>query len=145
MQCLYICIVYLHYVHTKCKLRFKRLDLRFLEIGAFLRVVFTKRDPEFPGISGLIRSSRLKRTLKCVKSFETHFIVRNMHVHFARAKKKRALSDIALSMSLWRSLVQFPVKPSIFRYPFLFNSCSELIIQNLSLTEFCPCMCEIPH
>eukprot|EP00116_Pleurobrachia_bachei_P013130 sb/3473392/ len=31
--------------------RFKRLDLKFLEIGA-MRVVFTKRDPEFPGISG---------------------------------------------------------------------------------------------
>eukprot|EP00116_Pleurobrachia_bachei_P014090 sb/3474352/ len=35
------------------KVRFKRLDLRFLEIGA-LRVVFTKRDPEFPGISGQV-------------------------------------------------------------------------------------------
>eukprot|EP00116_Pleurobrachia_bachei_P015790 sb/3476052/ len=35
------------------KVRFKRLDLRFLEIGA-LRVIFTKRDPEFPGISGQV-------------------------------------------------------------------------------------------
>eukprot|EP00116_Pleurobrachia_bachei_P013119 sb/3473381/ len=35
------------------KVRFKRLDLRFLEIGV-LRVVFTKRDPEFPGISGQV-------------------------------------------------------------------------------------------
>eukprot|EP00116_Pleurobrachia_bachei_P011783 sb/3472045/ len=35
------------------KVRIKRLDLRFLEIGA-LRVVFTKRDPEFPGISGQV-------------------------------------------------------------------------------------------
>eukprot|EP00116_Pleurobrachia_bachei_P015899 sb/3476161/ len=35
------------------KVRFKRLDLRFLEIGA-LRVVFTKRDPEFPGMSGQV-------------------------------------------------------------------------------------------
>eukprot|EP00116_Pleurobrachia_bachei_P015759 sb/3476021/ len=35
------------------KVRFKRLDLTFLEIGA-LRVVFTKRDPEFPGISGQV-------------------------------------------------------------------------------------------
>eukprot|EP00116_Pleurobrachia_bachei_P014077 sb/3474339/ len=33
--------------------RFKRLDLRFLEIGV-LRVIFTKRDPEFPGISGQV-------------------------------------------------------------------------------------------
>eukprot|EP00116_Pleurobrachia_bachei_P017537 sb/3477799/ len=35
------------------KVRFKRLDLRFLEIGV-LRVVFTKRDPQFPGISGQV-------------------------------------------------------------------------------------------
>eukprot|EP00116_Pleurobrachia_bachei_P001227 sb/3461489/ len=35
------------------KVRFKRLDLRFLEIGV-LRVIFTKRDPEFPGISGQV-------------------------------------------------------------------------------------------
>eukprot|EP00116_Pleurobrachia_bachei_P015992 sb/3476254/ len=35
------------------KVRFKRLDLRFLEIGA-LHVVFAKRDPEFPGISGQV-------------------------------------------------------------------------------------------
>eukprot|EP00116_Pleurobrachia_bachei_P014859 sb/3475121/ len=34
-------------------------------------------------------------------------------------------------MSLWRSLVQFPVKPSIFRFSSLFNSCSELIIQSI--------------
>eukprot|EP00116_Pleurobrachia_bachei_P004995 sb/3465257/ len=33
--------------------RFKRLDLRFLEIQG-LRVIFTKRDPEFPGISGQV-------------------------------------------------------------------------------------------
>eukprot|EP00116_Pleurobrachia_bachei_P015572 sb/3475834/ len=31
-----------------------------------------------------------------------------------------------------RSLVQFPVKPSIFRFSSLFNSCSELIIQRTS-------------
>eukprot|EP00116_Pleurobrachia_bachei_P016554 sb/3476816/ len=30
-----------------------RLDLRFLEIGV-LHIVFTKRDPEFPGISGQV-------------------------------------------------------------------------------------------
>eukprot|EP00116_Pleurobrachia_bachei_P018913 sb/3479175/ len=35
------------------KVRFKRLDLRFLEIGV-LRVILTKRDPEFPGISGQV-------------------------------------------------------------------------------------------
>eukprot|EP00116_Pleurobrachia_bachei_P004029 sb/3464291/ len=35
------------------KVRFKRLDLRFLEIGVLL-VIFTKRDPEFPGISGQV-------------------------------------------------------------------------------------------
>ena len=35
------------------KVRFKRLDPRFLEIGA-LRVVFTKRDPDFQGISGQV-------------------------------------------------------------------------------------------
>eukprot|EP00116_Pleurobrachia_bachei_P012263 sb/3472525/ len=34
-------------------MRFKRLDLRFLEIGV-LRVIFTKRDPQFPGISGQV-------------------------------------------------------------------------------------------
>eukprot|EP00116_Pleurobrachia_bachei_P012608 sb/3472870/ len=34
-------------------MRFKRLDLRFLEIGV-LRVIFTRRDPEFPGISGQV-------------------------------------------------------------------------------------------
>eukprot|EP00116_Pleurobrachia_bachei_P009686 sb/3469948/ len=35
-------------------------------------------------------------------------------------------------MSLWRSLVQFPVKPSIFfQFSSLFNSCSELIIQSI--------------
>eukprot|EP00116_Pleurobrachia_bachei_P018399 sb/3478661/ len=40
---------------TDCtaKLRFKRLDLRFLEIGV-LCVMFTKRDPGFPGISGQV-------------------------------------------------------------------------------------------
>eukprot|EP00116_Pleurobrachia_bachei_P015787 sb/3476049/ len=32
---------------------FKRLDLIFLEIGV-LRDIFTKRDPEFPGISGQV-------------------------------------------------------------------------------------------
>eukprot|EP00116_Pleurobrachia_bachei_P010689 sb/3470951/ len=37
----------------KSKVRFKRLDQKFLEIGV-LRVVFTKRDPEFPGISGQV-------------------------------------------------------------------------------------------
>eukprot|EP00116_Pleurobrachia_bachei_P000811 sb/3461073/ len=39
--------------HSICKVRFKRLDLRFLEIQV-LRVIFTKRDPEFPGISGQV-------------------------------------------------------------------------------------------
>eukprot|EP00116_Pleurobrachia_bachei_P010725 sb/3470987/ len=39
--------------NSELKVRFKRLDLRFLEIGA-LRVIFTKRDPEFPGISGQV-------------------------------------------------------------------------------------------
>eukprot|EP00116_Pleurobrachia_bachei_P011258 sb/3471520/ len=35
------------------KVRFKRIDLRFLEIGVLL-VVFTKRDPEFSEISGQV-------------------------------------------------------------------------------------------
>eukprot|EP00116_Pleurobrachia_bachei_P015508 sb/3475770/ len=41
-------------VRTKeVEVRFKRLDLRFLETGV-LRVIFTKRDPEIPGISGQV-------------------------------------------------------------------------------------------
>eukprot|EP00116_Pleurobrachia_bachei_P013800 sb/3474062/ len=40
-------------VGNETKVHFKRLDLRFLEIGV-LRVIFTKRDPEFPGISGQV-------------------------------------------------------------------------------------------
>eukprot|EP00116_Pleurobrachia_bachei_P016449 sb/3476711/ len=43
----------LYFTTKQAKVRFKRLDLRFLEIQA-LRVVFTKRDPEFPGISGQV-------------------------------------------------------------------------------------------
>eukprot|EP00116_Pleurobrachia_bachei_P013017 sb/3473279/ len=63
-------------------MRFKRLDLRFLEIGV-LRVIFTKRDPEFPGISdswklGYCVLYLLREILNFqesqVKSLETHFI-----------------------------------------------------------------------
>eukprot|EP00116_Pleurobrachia_bachei_P015871 sb/3476133/ len=38
---------------SQIKVRFKRLDLRFLQIGALL-VVFTKRDLEFPGVAGQV-------------------------------------------------------------------------------------------
>eukprot|EP00116_Pleurobrachia_bachei_P017018 sb/3477280/ len=48
-----IIIIIATLVYTLRPLRFKRLDLRFLEIGV-LRVIFTKRDPEFPGISGQV-------------------------------------------------------------------------------------------
>eukprot|EP00116_Pleurobrachia_bachei_P017375 sb/3477637/ len=51
-----ICIRYIKcYVQNTegTKVHFKRLDLRFLEIGV-LRVIITKRDPEFPGISGQV-------------------------------------------------------------------------------------------
>eukprot|EP00116_Pleurobrachia_bachei_P018042 sb/3478304/ len=44
---------------TSSKVRFKRLDLRFLEIGV-LRVIFTKRDPEFPGISGQVEELKTR-------------------------------------------------------------------------------------
>eukprot|EP00116_Pleurobrachia_bachei_P013565 sb/3473827/ len=40
-------------VAPSTKVHFKRLDLRFLEIQE-LRVILTKRDPEFPGISGQV-------------------------------------------------------------------------------------------
>ena len=53
----------------------------------------------------------------------------------------------APSMSLWRSLVQFPVKPSIFRFSSLFNSCSDLFQYNQLISLLArdrPCMCEIP-
>eukprot|EP00116_Pleurobrachia_bachei_P003063 sb/3463325/ len=51
-----------------------------------------------------------------------------------RSKKRRLseahfISVTCVWMSLWTSLVQFPVIPSIFRISSLFNSCSELIIQ----------------
>eukprot|EP00116_Pleurobrachia_bachei_P002353 sb/3462615/ len=57
--------------------------------------------------------------------------------HQKEISKLLPLSGIAPSMSLWRSLVQFPVKPSIFRFSSLFNSCSELIIQNFSSARVC--------
>eukprot|EP00116_Pleurobrachia_bachei_P015029 sb/3475291/ len=53
----------------------------------------------------------------------------DQHTHTpSNSIKERLISGIAPSMSLLRSLVQFPVKPSIFRFSSLFNSCSELII-----------------
>eukprot|EP00116_Pleurobrachia_bachei_P017721 sb/3477983/ len=57
-----------HPDHNRALLvRFKRLDPRFLEIGV-LRVIFTKKDPEFPGISGQVVSNakKFKLTLECV-------------------------------------------------------------------------------